>query len=250
MLAITRHEKIIEWLDRHRSVKVSELSEWLNVTEKTIREDLEKLEQRGLLKRIHGGAILAGEGGSALLPLAASPARRLEEKREIARKALQYIEEDDIVALDGGSTTLEIAKALDNRPLTVITNDLYIISELVKKEQIRLVVPGGQRQRNLLVGPESVEYIGKLNIQKSFVSATAIDEDYGLSVFTSGHIPLKQALIRNAGEAFAVADHSKFDKCALLTFARLDELKGIITDKGISREIVRKYREKGANVIV
>lgn len=249
MLAITRHEKIIEWLERHRSVKVAELSEWLNVTEKTIREDLEKLEQRGLLKRIHGGAILAGDEG-ALLPLSRSRTRQYEEKKEIAAKALKLIEEDDVVALDGGTTTLEMAKAMDNKPLTVITNDLHIISELVKKERIRLVVPGGQRQRNLLVGPESVEYLKRLNIQKSFVSATAVDLEHGLTVFTSGHVELKQALIRNAGEVYAVADHSKFGKCALLTFAALDELNAIVTDRGIDPGIVREYEEKGVRMII
>jgi len=248
MLAITRHEKIIEWLQKQRTVKVAELSERLNVTEKTIREDLEKLERRGLLKRIHGGAILAADAG-ALLPMAENYTRRYEEKKEIAAKALKLIEEGDVIALDAGSTTLEIAKALDNLPITVITNDLYIISELTKKEQIRLVVPGGQRQRNLLVGPEPLEYLKKLNIRKSFVSAAGVDLVHGLSVFTSAHAELKRAMIRNAGTAYAVADHSKFGKCALLTFASLEELEAIVTDGGISPATVREYEMKGVKII-
>jgi DeoR family fructose operon transcriptional repressor len=246
MLAINRHEKIIEWLDQHRSAKVTDLSQSLNVTEKTIREDLEKLEQRGLLKRIHGGAILVAEGEHALLPIFKSHTRQYEEKREIARKAIAYIEERDIIALDGGSTTLEIACALDNIPLTVITNDLNIICELTKKEHIQLVVPGGHRSRNLLItSSEAIEFVSKLNIKKAFISATAIDIDYGLSVFTSAQIELKKTLISCAGEVYAVADHSKFDRCALMTFANLSELKCIISDKGMKVETIERYKEQG-----
>src|SRR5690554_4697060 len=112
MLSINRHEKIIEWLGQNRSVKVSNLSKQLNVTDKTIREDLEKLESMGLLQRIHGGAVLAGEGNSTLLPISSNHTRNEAYKKAIAKSAISYIEERDIIALDGGSTTLEIAKLL------------------------------------------------------------------------------------------------------------------------------------------
>lgn len=249
MLALNRHEKILEWLDERRSVKVSELSVRLGVTEKTVRDDLEKLEQRGLLRRIHGGAVPTGEGNAALLPLDARRAAQDEEKRDIARKAVALIAERDIIALDGGSTTLEIARMMENRTLTVITHDLLIIAELTRKERIQLVVPGGYRSRNLLIGAEGVEFVARLNIAKSFISATAVDAEYGLSVFTSGQIPMKQALIRGATEAYAVADHTKFNKKALITFAELPQLTGVISDGRMDAATAKQYEASGVRMI-
>jgi DeoR family fructose operon transcriptional repressor len=249
MLSINRHEKIVEWLGQNRTVKVSDLSKQLDVTEKTIREDLEKLESMGLLKRIHGGAILTGDGNSTLLPVTSNDTKNESSKKAIARIALQYIEQRDIIALDGGSTTLEIARALDNIPLTVITNDLHIICELVKKENIQLVVPGGYRNRNYLISGEAIAFMEKLNIKKVFISATAIDLEYGLTVFTSAQIQQKQAMIRCAAEVYAVADHSKFDKCALMTIAPLSDLKLIITDSHLDSNIIKKYEEQGTQIV-
>jgi len=249
MLSVNRHEKIVEWLGQNRSVKVSNLSKQLNVTEKTIREDLEKLESMGLLKRIHGGAVLAGEGNSTLLPISSNDTRNESGKKAIARLAIQYIEQRDIIALDGGSTTLEIARMLENIPLTVITNDLFIISELVKKDNIQLVVPGGYRNRNYLVSPEAISFMERLNIKKVFISATAVDLEYGLSVFTSAQIEQKQAMIRCAAEVYAVVDHSKFDKCALMTIAPLSDLKLIITDNELNSNIISKYEAHGIHIV-
>ncbi|WP_059052067.1 DeoR/GlpR family DNA-binding transcription regulator [Paenibacillus senegalimassiliensis] len=241
MSQIRRHEKIMEVLLTHKEVTVAELSEQLGVTGKTIREDLAKLEEQGLLMRVHGGAILAQSDQYGILPSREPLAKHGEEKQEIARKALIHIEDGDIIALDGGSTTLEIARRLDNRPLTVVTNDVYIISELAAKDQIRLVVPGGYRVRNMLAGPESAAYIRQLNIQKAFVSATGIHPEHGLSIYTGDLIAFKRALIETSREVIAVMNHQKFGQTALRTFARLDEVTRIIADQGLTAETARLY---------
>lgn len=241
MSQIRRHEKIMEVLLTHKEVTVAELSEQLGVTGKTIREDLAKLEEQGLLMRVHGGAILAQSDQYGILPSREPLAKHGEEKQEIARKALLHIEDGDIIALDGGSTTLEIARRLDNRPLTVVTNDVYIISELAAKDQIRLVVPGGYRVRNMLAGPESAAYIRQLNIQKAFVSATGIHPEHGLSIYTGDLIAFKRALIETSREVIAVMNHQKFGQTALRTFARLDEVTRIIADQGLTAETARLY---------
>ncbi|OGX61781.1 MAG: DeoR family transcriptional regulator [Paenibacillus sp. RIFOXYA1_FULL_44_5] len=247
MLAVKRHEAIIELLEQNGSVKVSELKELFKVTDKTVREDLEKLEQQGFLTKIHGGAVLP-DSGPGLLPMKSACQKSLSEKTAIAQKAVRLIEANDIIALDSGTTTLEIAKLLPNEALTVVTNDLYIISELIKKEHIRLVVPGGYRSRNLLVSPESPEFIHKLNIKKAFISTTGIHPDYGFTIFTSALVEQKRAWIESAKSVFCVADHSKFDQCALLTFAKLDEVDQIITDSGLPESIVKSYDAKGIAV--
>lgn len=245
MLAVQRHEFILKQLERERSVKVSDLSELLGVTEKTIREDLEKLEEKGLLKRIHGGAVASSEGEDALLPVQVPNTKYPAEKAEIAKRALAYIEEGDVIALDGGSTTLEIARLLPGFPITVVTNDIYIIGELARKEHVRLVVPGGYREKNLLVGPEAAAFIRKCNIHKAFMSASGIHPEFGLTIFTGVLLEMKRALIQSSATRYCVADHSKFGKSAIITFAALQEMEAVITDRGITPEAAESYLSRG-----
>lgn len=247
MLAVQRHEHILRQLERERTVKVAELAAALGVTEKTVREDLEKLEEKGLLRRIHGGAV-AAEEGAPMLPPPVPNTDYPAEKASIAARAAAAIEPDDIVALDGGSTTLEIARLLPNAPLTVVTNDLYIIAELARKDRIRLVVPGGYRERNLLVGAEAVEFVRGLNIHKAFMSATGIHPTFGLTVFTGTQLPMKRALVETARIVHCVADHSKFGRGALVTFAQLSEVASIFTDDKLPPDVAAVYRASGVVV--
>ncbi|WP_150274432.1 DeoR/GlpR family DNA-binding transcription regulator [Paenibacillus tepidiphilus] len=248
MNPMRRHERIMEVLLNRKEVTVNELSEQLQVTGKTVREDLSKLEEQGLVKRVHGGAVLAQSDQFGILP-SRQPLDTFEaEKTAIALLALSHIEEGDIIALDGGSTTLQIARRLENLPLTVITNDVYIISELVHKDQIRLVVPGGARVRNMLAGPEAAAYVRQLNIQKAFLSATAIHIKHGLTIYTGELIEFKQALVETARQVYAVADHHKFGQVALRTFASLDQVDAILTDNGLAAEVAGQYRQAGISI--
>ncbi|MDF2835345.1 MAG: DeoR family transcriptional regulator [Paenibacillus sp.] len=249
MLAAERHRKIIEKLGDSGAVKVSELSELFSVTEKTVREDLEKLEEKGLLKRTHGGAVLEQGGEDSLLPLQFPNAKHQGEKAAIAALALSCIEENDIIALDAGSSTLELAKQLPNMPLTVLTNDLLIIRELTMKESIRLVVPGGYRHNNLLIGGESQEWISRLNVHKLFLSTTGIHPEYGLTIFTEELAKLKRLYMDNAKRTYVLADHSKFDRGALITYAPLHDIHCIITDNGISPDVAAKYEALGPTIM-
>lgn len=245
---IRRHEMIMEMLLNQKDVTVNELSDKLQVTGKTIREDLSKLEEQGLLIRVHGGAALAQSEQLGILPTKSPLIKHADEKLEIAEQALAYIQPNDVIALDGGSTTLEIARQLKNIPLTVVTNDVYIISELVSKDHIRLVVPGGYRVRNMLAGPEAVAYIQKLNITKAFISATAAHIQHGLSIYSSELMDFKRALITTAHEVYAVIDHYKFGHTALLTFAAFQELHCIITDSGLSHTLLAQFQQAGIRI--
>jgi len=240
----------MEVLLAKQEVTVSALSELLQVTGKTIREDLAKLEEQGLLHRVHGGAILAQADQLGLLSPKEPYIRYSDEKLEIAEQAVKLIDPGDIIALDVGSTTLEIAKLLGNHPLTVVTNDVNIISELARKDDIRLVVPGGYRVRNMLIGSESVDYIRKLNIQKAFLSATGVHPEYGFTIYTGDLLEGKRALLETAHTRYCVADHHKFGQCALRTFAQLSEVEAIITDSGITSQSIEPFHRAGVKVLI
>lgn len=248
MNAVRRYEAIMEQLLSQKEVTVAELSDRLQVTGKTIREDLAKLEEKGLLLRVHGGAVLAQSEQLGILPAKEPFTRHNTEKAEIAGLAMRYIEDGDIIALDGGSTTFEIARKLDNRPLTIITNDVFIIGELARKPDIRLVVPGGARLRNMLIGPEAAALVRTFNVRKAFLSSTGVHAEYGFSIYTGDFLDFKRALIESARERFVVADRHKFGTVALRTFARLTEVDAILTDGGLDRGTAETFRKAGVRV--
>jgi len=250
MNPLQRYEKIMGLLLAESQVTVAELSERLDVTGKTIREDLAKLEEKGLLQRVHGGAVLAQSDQLGILSLHNLVSRHAAEKAEVAKLAVNLIEPNDVIALDGGTTTQEIARQLDNQPLTVVTNDVIIISELVRKDLIRLVVPGGYRVRNMLAGAEAVAYIRKLNIRKAFLTATGIQPESGFTIYTGEFHELKRAWIETAQTSYMVADHHKFGQGALFTFAKLTEVEAILTDAGISPETEEAYRNAGVKLLI
>jgi len=245
-----RYEMIMEMLLADSEVSVTALSERLDVTGKTIREDLAKLEERGLLRRVHGGAVLAHADQIGILSAKNPVFHHAEEKAEIAELAAGLIEPKDIIALDGGTTTQEIARRLPNQPLTVVTNDVIIISELARKDQIRLVVPGGYRVRNMLTGMEAVAYIRKLNIHKAFLTATGVHPTDGFTIYTGDFLEIKRAWIDTARFTYVAADHHKFGQGALFTFAKLTEVEAILTDSGISPQTAREYGDAGVRLMI
>lgn len=251
MLAATRHKLILEQLQSEGFVKVSELSQQFNVTEKTIREDLIKLENKQWLKRIHGGAVFVESSEQPDFALKLPNTVNQSEKQQIAEYVVNHmIEMHDIIALDSGSTTLEIAKHLANMPLTIITNDLLIIREVMAKEQIKLVVPGGYSRHNLLIPSNPVEWVKELNIYKLFLSTSGIHPSYGLSIFSHEQLALKKSLIQASKEVVCVADHSKFGRGALHTFAQLEQINSFVTDHGVPEKLLEQMQQAGAKLVM
>ncbi|MEK3786812.1 MULTISPECIES: DeoR/GlpR family DNA-binding transcription regulator [Paenibacillus] len=249
MNPLLRYEKIMEALLTDKEITVNELSQRLKVTGKTIREDLKRLEEQGLVVRVHGGAMLANREQFGILPEKETRVKNADEKQHIAELASQLIEPNDIIALDGGSTTLAIARLLGSSPVTVITNDVHIISELATKDLIRLVIPGGYRVRNMLTGPEGVNYVQHLNIQKAFVSSTGVHWEHGLSVYTGDFIDFKKALVDTAQQVYAVADHHKFGQTALRTFAQLSQLNAVLSDRLPTGDMLKAFQATGISMI-
>ncbi|WP_338781587.1 DeoR/GlpR family DNA-binding transcription regulator [Metabacillus sp. FJAT-52054] len=227
---VERHEKIIQTLEKEKMVKVTELSISLNVTEKTVRQDLIVLENKGLLKRIYGGAILPESTG--MLPVEKRQASFLYEKKLAAKAAAERIEEEDTIFLDGGSTMLELAKLLIHRKITVLTNDIKIAHTLIGAEKVQLIMPGGGRIPGSasLFGPIAEEAMQKLRVKKLFLGTTAADLSNGLTVFSHAQAEYKKRIIRLADYVALVTDHTKFGQTALIQYADFDILDEVITN--------------------
>ncbi len=245
MLAVERHERILDQLDKNKIIKVSELSKLLDVTEKTIRGDLELLEHRGLLKRIHGGAVIE-ENEGRMLPIAERQLGYSDVKLAIAKEAVKLIKPNETILMDGGSTTIAVAELLGDFPITVITNDLKIAGVLLNKSNVQLMVLGGTRidQSSSLMGAQATEMLSRMRVNRLFFGTTGISLEHGLTVFNSIHADWKRQIIASANQITLLADASKFEKVALIQFATLDEVDEIITDSSLDESVKIKLESK------
>ncbi|MFY4773596.1 DeoR/GlpR family DNA-binding transcription regulator [Metabacillus sp. RGM 3146] len=240
---VERHEEILKRLEQEKMVKVIDLSDAFQVTEKTIRQDLIALEKRGLLKRIYGGAVLTDNGN--ILPIAVRQQKYGTEKKSIAKAALSTIKEEDTILLDGGSTIMELAKLLGDFPITVITNDIKIGNLLMNQEKIQLLMLGGLRipSSTTLYGPLAKNALERLRVNRLFLGTTGIDLQHGLTVFNSFHADYKKNIIEVADHITLLTDHTKFGQTALIRFADLQDIDEIITNDELNDRYKKRLNE-------
>ncbi len=252
MLSQERHQVILQLLDSKNSVSVAELVERFGVSEMTVRRDLDALERQGLLQRVHGGAILA-RGRGYEPPFLNRRLVRIAEKQRIAEKAVAYVQEGDSLALDVGTTTLEVARQLkDRRNLTIITPSFRIAGLLAELPHNRVILTGG------ILRPGELSLIGRLAedafrnffVDKLFLGVGGIDLDAGLTEYNIEDAQVKQAMIRSAKEVIVVADASKFGRVAFAAVAPLEKITRIITDSSIDPDIVAALQARDVEVIV
>lgn len=240
-------------LEKYGSVEVGELARELHVTEKTIRHDLDRMEKKGLLKRVHGGAVSISRQPEDAY---ASRSRiiGLKAKEEIAKAAFTYYQhvagEDQVVFIDAGTTNFEFARYLRNMPLTLITNDLMIVSKLSSLEG-HLHVTGGRLANNVnryLVGADAIEMISRHAFSMCFIGASSISAQNGFMTHTDEDAQVKRAVLARSGERICLADHTKFNRSSFVKFADMGQMDVLITD-AIDLPTRREFSEAGLHVI-
>jgi len=253
MLASERQNRILEILRRDKAVEVSELSKAFDVSEMTIRRDLLKLEQAGLLKRTFGGAVVAPNFFALQLSFAEKEAVYAEEKRGIGLAAARLIRDGETIAFGAGTTTFQVVRHIGEvEHLTVVTNAINIAMELANRPNIKLLVTGGSlRERSFaLVGPFGEAMLGQIHINKFFLGVTGISIEHGVTTLDLLEASMYKAMMKAAGEVIVVADHSKFGSITLAPIAGIGEVKNIVTDTGIPPEYLQELGERGVEVTV
>jgi len=252
MHSIDRHPAILEMLEVDGSLQVSDLVERFNVSEMTIRRDLMALERKGLLRRVHGGAV-SSRGRSYEPPFLLRRSEHTEEKKRIGRAAAELIQSGDSVMLDVGTTTLEVARNLvDHQNLTIITPCFQIASILVEHPGIRLILTGGiLRPVELsMVGYLAERTIQDFYVDKLFLGAGGVDLKVGMTEFNMEDALVKQAMLRSAKDISLVVDSSKFGHVAFAAIAPLQATNRIITDHDLSHEMARKIENMDIDLLL
>jgi len=252
MIEVERHQVIINRVKEKGIVSVSDLSDLFQVSENTIRRDLQKLEKNEVIKRTHGGAILK-RFNNLDIPFTTREDEYRKEKQAIGYKASQIINSGDNIILDAGTTTAQIAKNIkDKRDLTVITNAVNIALELSNCREIVTILTGGiiREITNCLVGFQAEEFLRKTYVDKTFLAAGGVSIEEGLTNPNPFEVGVKKAMIEAAKEVILVVAHNKFGNVALTPIAPIKAVHRIITDNGVSSKYLEIFQQKGIEVIL
>jgi len=254
--ALQRRSIILEELVSNRVVRISDLSQRFGVSEVSIRRDLERMEQLGLLKRVHGGAVAV----SSFLRHEITSARataRTREKECIGRAAAELIRENERLIFDSGTTTLQVARnipgnLLTSGNLTVITCALPIAYELDPWKSVHIIILGGVylHEYQVVVGPQAIEALKGLHADKMFLGADGLTFSNGVTTANVLEAEVDRALVRSASRVIVVADSSKLGLIGLVTIMPLNEISTLITDDKAPRDFVDALRAKGVEVII
>jgi DeoR family transcriptional regulator, aga operon transcriptional repressor len=254
LLVEERRRRILDLLEGQERATVSELVRHFGVSAVTIRGDLEALSRAGALVRSHGGALRLLDR-LADLPISVKQALHHAEKVKIGHRAAELVRPGEILILDSGTTTVEVARRirlLGIQPLTVITNALNVASELSSLSQCRIIMLGGiLRPTSLsLVGPQAEQTLKDLNADRLFIGVDGLDLVAGLTTPDVLEAQLNAMMIRVSREVVVVADSSKFTQRSLSLIAKLESVHKIVTDSGADAETLDALRARGIEVLV
>lgn len=259
MLALERRNLILEKLQAEKRVVVSELSQLYNVSEETIRRDLDKLEKEGLAIKSYGGAVI-NEDISIDLPFNVRKNQNVSGKQKMAEIAASMVHDGDHIFLDASTTAVFVAKALkDRQRLTVITNSMEILLELSDVSGWNIISTGGVMKEGYLafLGSKTEESIRSYFVDKVIFSCKALDKDWGIMESQEAFGSTKKAMMSSGKEKILVIDSTKFDQTAFSVAGKLRDVDIVVTDREPSERwlnyfkklsIVCKYPSAGQNI--
>lgn len=246
-----RKQKILELINQKEKVTVAQLCQFFGMSSATIRNDLKELENTGLLKRTHGGAI-ANAKISFELDTEHKEQQFIEEKQKIAQTALSLIDDGDTVILDTGTTTLELAKLLDTkRALTVLTNDLKIALCLEEYNDINILFIGGfiKKKFHCTVGLIGNSMLSNLVVDKAFMGTNGFTLSNGATTPDIHQGEMKKSMISIANKVIVLCDSSKIGTKLFYQFASAQEIDTLVTDSHIDTETKDRLELEGIEVI-
>ncbi|MBB4711232.1 DeoR/GlpR family transcriptional regulator of sugar metabolism [Streptomyces luteogriseus] len=248
VLAERRHQLILRALRAGGPAAVTDLSEQLGVSPATIRRDLVKLEEDGLLTRVHGGAVVE-EGDQ---PFAEVAEVRVNEKDAIAERAAAMIEDGQSVLLDIGTTAYRLARQLHGRRLTVITSNLVVYEELADDEGIELVLLGGmvRREYRSLVGFLTEDNLRQLHADWLFLGTSGVRPGGQVMDTTVVEVPVKRAMIKAGEKVVLLADAAKFPGHGMAKVCGPEDLDAVVTDEPVDAATRASFQEAGVEVVV
>jgi Transcriptional regulators of sugar metabolism len=246
-----RLENLRGLVESRGTIEVEAASEHLGVSRETIRRDLSELAKQGYIRRTRGGAAALGlsltERDLEQRQLSSGP-----EKAEIARYVVdRFVEDEMSIALDGGTTALEIAKRITGRRVTVVTASIPIVVELSRSATSVIVIGGELRSKSMTAGGAyATSMMEQFHTDCAFVSGPAISTSGGLMDSYAEGVALKRSMIANAARAYAVLDSSKIGGRSFVSVCELDELDGVVTDHNVTADQLAEFDSSSTPIFI
>ncbi|OWA34990.1 DeoR family transcriptional regulator [Saccharibacillus sp. O16] len=233
-----RIQEIEAYIHLQKNVTLDELCLTFEVSKNTIRRDINELLRKGTIGKVYGGVVSALE----LIPFENRNVKHPGEKAEIGRMAASYIEDQDLIFIDSGTTTRMMIDAIDpNKTLTILTNSLDIINSAAEMPNVDLIVIGSSYKRDTrsFVGLDNPRALERYNVNKAFMSATGVSLAHGLTNSDLLEYEIKKSVAARAEKLFLLADSSKFGRSTLLTYAALQDVDVLLTSHRLPEEYTR-----------
>ena len=246
-----RQSEIFKLVKKHQTLTIAELAEQLNVSGETIRRNVKRLVNEGLVLKVHGGITLPFLEHEP--PLLKRMATQIDEKKAIALKVATQIENGDSVIIDSGSTTAYVAQALkDHKNLTVVTNSSYIANQLAGFNENRIFLAGGELGAHdaAAYGPCAIEFISKFEAKKAILSIAALHESKGCMDHHLCEAEISQTIIKQAQMVIVATDSSKFGRTSLMKVCSLDQIDLLITDENPGNELQQSLEAAGVSTLI
>ncbi|ONK09639.1 DeoR/GlpR family DNA-binding transcription regulator [Streptomyces sp. MP131-18] len=245
----TRRDVILRMLDERERLEVAELTRRLGVSAMTVRRDLHELQQDGVLRRVHGGAVRRERS-----PFETRRVAHAEEKLRIAARAAGLVDDGDSVAIDTGTTAHSVARALrGRRDLVVVTNSIHVAGEFqgAPDSSAKVLLAGGVIAPELcLVGSLATETIRKLHVNKLVLGCGGLTAERGLTFFDIEEAEVRRAMLEIAEKVIVVMDHTKFGRTETISVARLDQVDVLVTDAEPPPPYARLCRDSGVELVI
>jgi DeoR/GlpR family transcriptional regulator of sugar metabolism len=242
-----RQNRILKILGKDDQTAVRELADRLNVSSVTIRQDLNYLESEGLLKRVHGGAVMKDADD-----IANRMGINYDKKLRIARKAASYVNDGETILIESGSANALLARELLKKNVTIITTNVYIARQFRKNEQARIILLGGmyQHESESLVGKITKACIDQVNFDKSFIGIDGYTTKTGFTLRDLFRAEISSYIIRKSKEVFVVSDSSKFGKTELTNICFSCDIHHVATDTDLDKQFIDEFKHNGVDLIL
>jgi len=256
MLKSERQDEILHNVQRLKVAAIPELAERLNVSEITVRRDLDELARAGLLERVRGGARERSQRGPEP-PVIHRQISQVVEKQAIGMAALDLIADGDVIAVESGSTVFQLVKCISNRSwkqLQVVTNSFPIVNELIQVHGVQLVFIGGFVSPDELgtFGVLAQDMLKNLRVNKLFIGCRGIDPKIGLMSDLQAQLEVEtvRAMASSAEQVIVLADHTKFGQHFMLRTLPISSVDAIVADNQVPKSILDQLRQQDIQLVI
>lgn len=246
---MTRQEKIIKIVVAEKKVEVKNLAERLNVSNVTIRKDLDELESRGIIHREHGYATISNEND-----LNYRLAINYHQKKSIAEKSAKIVQPGETIMIESGSTCALLAEELAQnlKQITIITNSTFIANYIRKYDSVNTILLGGEYQKDsqVTIGPLTQQAIENFNVDKLFIGVDGFNPKQGFTGSNMNRVNTVKHMMNAANKTIVLTDSSKFEKLGIISAFKFENIHSVYTDKGINKKTVQILTNNNVDVFI